>query len=706
MDYSNKTREELILICKENNIKRYSGKKKDDIIKLLSKVSEKNEIIEEHPVTTDKLKFIDLFCGIGGFHQALKNMNGECVYACDIDDDCRIIYEKNYGIKPKSDITKIKIDEISSFDVLCGGFPCFIEGTKVLTYNGYKNIEDVLLYDKLLTHTGEFQNILNLQQKLYNGDLYEIDIKYHSNTINCTSEHPFYIRERKREWDSKLNIYIYTFDKPIWKKANELTENDYFGMIINNKNIIPEFTFEKEVIKLDKSKEWYMMGYMLGKTKEIFTIFDKKIIYIFGKYASEKIIPEWVQDAPKEFIQEFINGYINSNSILDILPSYNKLTLGIHRLNLKLNMGASLIEDNYAWFEPLKITKKNLVNTFVYNFEVENDNSYIVENTIVHNCQPFSKAGFQKGFEDGRGNLFFNICDIIKKHMPKYLLLENVRNLASHDDGNTWKVIYENIDKLGYYTYEMPVILNALHFNIPQNRERVIIMCKRKDLGELQTLPVIPKNPKQNLTTYINEFLCDKKDTEKYTIDGKLKDVEFVWNIFIKLLIEKNIDIPKFPIWTDWWDNIFEEDDKFYIKYKSWIDKNREFYNNNKIILEEWLITSRTNKNWFGAVRKFEWQAGDLMKDDSMNTVLWSARGSGIRVKRCNYIPTLVAMAMIPVYGPESRKLSPRELLRLQSFPDTFQYNEKKIYKQVGNSVNVKMIECCARFLIFNEKLL
>ena len=143
-----------------------------------------------------------------------------------------------------------------------------------------------------------------------------------------------------------------------------------------------------------------------------------------------------------------------------------------------------------------------------------------------------------------------------------------------------------------------------------------------------------------------------------------------------------------------------------YIKYKAWIDKNRKFYNNNKAVLEGWLMNSRENKNWFGSVRKFEWQAGDLLGGDSMCNVLWSARGSGIRVKRCDYIPTLVAMAMIPVYGPESRKLSPRELLRLQSFPDTFQFNEKNIYKQVGNSVNVKMIERCARFLIDDEELL
>jgi site-specific DNA-cytosine methylase len=63
--------------------------------------------------------------------------------------------------------------------------------------------------------------------------------------------------------------------------------------------------------------------------------------------------------------------------------------------------------------------------------------------------------------------------------------MENVRNLSTHDNG-TWNVISSKIDEL-YYTYSTPVILNTLHFNIPQNRERVI-MCKRKDLGEMPVL--------------------------------------------------------------------------------------------------------------------------------------------------------------------------------------------------------------------------
>jgi len=320
-------------------------------------------------------------------------------------------------------------------------------------------------------------------------------------------------------------------------------------------------------------------------------------------------------------------------------------------------------------------------------------------------CQPFSKAGEQMGFDDDRGNLFFNICKIAEHHKPKYMILENVRNLATHDNGNTWKVIYNKIISMGYNTYSNPIILNVLHFNIPQNRERVIILCKRRDIGDLPELPKIPKNPKLTLTTHIKDIIDNTIDNNKYKINDKFKDVEKIWNEFINILNKNNIEIPKFPIWTDMWDCDLNKNKSFYDKYTNWIDKNREFYKNNNIILKKWLNESRKNDNWIGAVRKFEWQGGKLLKNDSMNTVLWTARGSGIRVKRPDYIPTLVAMSMIPVYGPESRKLSPKELLRLQSFPDNFKYDEKSIYKQVGNAVNVKMIEKCARFLMLNEQL-
>lgn len=344
-------------------------------------------------------------------------------------------------------------------------------------------------------------------------------------------------------------------------------------------------------------------------------------------------------------------------------------------------------------------------------------------------CQPFSKAGLQKGFEDStRGSLFFDICRIADHHKPKYMILENVRNLATHDKGHTWDVIKRSIDELGYYTYEDPLILNTLFFGVPQNRERVVILCKRKDLGSLSKLPEMPKKL-ANITSIDDIIVHDKKYTEKYKVKGKFKDCQDIWNKFIKILIDNNIPIPKFPIWTDWWDsdgdntsltkhnkNLTEQENKdliecrvieFYIKYTNWIDKNKKFYKKHKKVLEKWLTDSRKCKNWHGAVRKFEWQAGDLRSDDSMNTVLWTARGSGIRVKRLDYTPTLVAMSMIPVYGPESRLLTPRELANLQSFSRDFiiDQDDKAFFKQVGNAVNVTMIQRCAEFLILNKPL-
>lgn len=71
---------------------------------------------------TEKLKFIDLFCGIGGFHQALTKLNYECVFAWDINAECRKTYEENYKIKPEGDIMKIDPKIIPDFDILCARF--------------------------------------------------------------------------------------------------------------------------------------------------------------------------------------------------------------------------------------------------------------------------------------------------------------------------------------------------------------------------------------------------------------------------------------------------------------------------------------------------------------------------------------------------------------------------------------------------------
>ena len=212
-------------------------------------VTVENKIPENIHVEKKPIKFIDLFAGTGAFSLALeKNDKFKCVFTNDMMKCSKQIYELNHPTHDFTleDLTKINVADIPSHDLLCGGFPCFVAGTKVLTHNGYKNIEEVILTDTLMTHTGQFQKILNLQHKNYNGSLYNITAKYHP-SFKCTDEHPFYIREKTRKWNNELRKYENIFKNPEWKKAHELDNNHYFGMKINENSIIPEFNFDKKI---------------------------------------------------------------------------------------------------------------------------------------------------------------------------------------------------------------------------------------------------------------------------------------------------------------------------------------------------------------------------------------------------------------------------------------------------------------------------
>lgn len=142
------------------------------------------------------------------------------------------------------------------------------------------------------------------------------------------------------------------------------------------------------------------------------------------------------------------------------------------------------------------------IQTFEANFPIKVDQRDIcdVKASEVPNidiilggfpCQAFSIAGYRKGFEDekGRGTLFFEILRIIKAKKPKAILLENVKNLVSHDNGNTFRVILEALKDAGYHVRYS--VLNAMEYgNIPQNRERIYIVgFKSKKVFEKFTFP-------------------------------------------------------------------------------------------------------------------------------------------------------------------------------------------------------------------------
>ncbi len=147
-------------------------------------------------------------------------------------------------------------------------------------------------------------------------------------------------------------------------------------------------------------------------------------------------------------------------------------------------------------------------------------------------CQPFSIAGVQDGFNDERSNVFWKLIEIIKYHKPRIVIFENVKNLKLHDNGNTFKIITNEITKLNYH-YKYNILNTCEITNIPQNRERVYIICfkNKNDFNKFNFPNPINEDEKTKLIDII-----EKNVDKKYYYTNKLK----VWDE-INNSITKNI---------------------------------------------------------------------------------------------------------------------------------------------------------------------
>jgi len=130
-------------------------------------------------------------------------------------------------------------------------------------------------------------------------------------------------------------------------------------------------------------------------------------------------------------------------------------------------------------------------------------------------CQSFSVAGKRKGFEDTRGTLFFEVARIAKVKQPRVVLLENVKGLVTHDKGKTLKVILETMEGLGYTVWYK--VLNSKYFGVPQNRERIFIVCIKEPKGEFK----FPSN--NQVTVRLKDILEDNVDEKYYLSEEKTK---------------------------------------------------------------------------------------------------------------------------------------------------------------------------------------
>ena len=301
-------------------------------------------------------------------------------------------------------------------------------------------------------------------------------------------------------------------------------------------------------------------------------------------------------------------------------------------------------------------------------------------------CQAFSIAGKQLGFEDTRGTLFYEIARATKEIKPRYLLLENVRNLLSHDKGKTFTRILKILDELGYDVEWQ--VLNSKNFGVPQNRERVFIVGHLRGERTYRVFPIGRKDKGINTNGEINQvgnigksynFGGNPQVTRVYDINGISPTLN---------TMQGGGREPKILVREATKQGYAVADVGDSINFSHPNSKTRR---------------GRVGKNI----------ANTLLTSDEQCVVLPQIiqRPHGFNKGGVhNIAPTLTKSSyqennFLKTEGVSIRKLTPRECWRLQGFPD-WAFNKaqevnsnSQLYKQAGNSVTVNVIEEIAKRL-------
>lgn len=404
----------------------------------------------------------------------------------------------------------------------------------------------------------------------------------------------------------------------------------------------------------------------------------------------------------------------------------------------EINFGGGIIHGDLLSFEPKDIPSHDIL-------------------CAGFPCQPFSQAGKREGFKDKkeRGNFFFSICKIIEYHRPKYVMLENVSNLRGHDGGDTMRVILRELRGLEYEVPD-PEILSPHQFGIPQHRKRVYIVAADKHQGGLGDF-TYPKT--FNKKTHIKSVL-DESSTQYMHLKADTRHQLAVWQEFLDLTMEHEGCIPRFPIWAMEFGSDYPIDiapakstpDKLIghkgklgrvinegnlddclaqlpvyaqtgkdMVFPNWkvhyIKENRNFYERNKVWLNEWLKKVQRFDN---SHLKLEWNCGPKATP-TMEDKIIQFRASGIRVKLPDFAPALnLVGTQVPIcpwinLPPESlvegepskgRYMTVREAAALQCMQDLqfgngeFGLTQSRIYEALGNAVNVEVVYRIAKNLI------
>lgn len=323
-------------------------------------------------------------------------------------------------------------------------------------------------------------------------------------------------------------------------------------------------------------------------------------------------------------------------------------------------------------------------------------------------CQPFSKSGAQRGMEEARGTLFFNIGRFLEQRTPSVVLLENVRNLAGPRHEHEWQVIIRELRRIGYRVSSTPSVFSP-HFlppslgGTPQVRDRVFILGTYvgPEKSHVEVPPTLVRGPVGGWDPQwwdIDWALDNDADIEelgKYVLSPKERDWVDTWDQLVQGYRRlRGSRLPGFPLWEEHWMPVeqmeIEEDPGSLPAWKSdFLYKNARFYEDNAELIDTWRTANPQIDSFPPSRRKLEWQA---QEHESLWETVMHFRPSGIRAKAPTYLPALVAITQTSIIGPRGRRITPHEAARLQGMPRSFTFagqRDPASYKQVGNGVCV-----------------
>lgn len=304
---------------------------------------------------------------------------------------------------------------VSDLDQMCLP-PCFVAGTMVLTKYGYKEIQSLLDNDLVFTHLGNWKPIINRQDRVYSGQLYTITHVGSSDSISATEEHPFLVKTIQIKSFEPLTYNL--SEHTSWVMAKDLNPEKHvlcLPIMQEEKPINVTITVEGE-LTMAQPIDYFMVGVYVGKRGSMLDLQfippGWSILKQFSTCAMDiacDMIPEWVQSLSRASLRDFILGYefacrksqskyydaINKSVALALQRVYAKLSIPTRiiadtdtYLILKIPtdvQGRCYVDSQYMYM-PIATIVSEKTEQPVFNLEVADDNSYVVENVATHNC--------------------------------------------------------------------------------------------------------------------------------------------------------------------------------------------------------------------------------------------------------------------------------------------------------------------------------